>query len=567
MTPSSSLLRLFALGSALLFGTQCSHIHVHEKENPVVDLMDYKQSIDSISSQQELLYDGIYEQIIVARKHENRKPDLAIAIYLQVAETVWKSKEDGFIPLYNHAVGQAADLIQQRGLRNNGIYQTSSNSYQVQFDSSQPATFSESGFDDLVPVDCLERRGLRSEVSQAGLGASLVVLHGTDEGNGVKENPFVSPIGGDFNTTLIVDFSKKGKAVFRFYDVTKVNSVQFWGREQDMSVNLTAGYYMLAKRKSEGGGASRIMGVFRPMRYSGRMGLYLESRFDPDKIPLILVHGLVSSPITWVDPMNEVLADPKIRANYQSYTYYYPTGFPVRMTGAKLKEDLLRLEAYARSQGAGANVDKTVIFGHSMGGLLTSMNVRELDETTWAKVSNKSIDDLPFSESMKEDFTTIFVKPQPSGIKRAVFISTPHHGSNKANTWYGGFVTTLIKIPNSLVNFDIVGAAQSMTDLGKSIFNQDGPVNSMVTLRTGNPALEMVADRPIFPRVPYHSIIGDRGKGDTPDSSDGVVPYASSHLEGAESELIVPSGHSAHRDPAAVKEMQRILLEHLKENS
>jgi hypothetical protein len=33
--------------------------------------------------------------------------------------------------------------------------------------------------------------------------------------------------------------------------------------------------------------------------------------------------------------------------------------------------------------------------------------------------------------------------------------------------------------------------------------------------------------------APYHSIIGDRGRGDTPNSSDGVVAYWSSHLAGA----------------------------------
>ena len=558
----SSILRLFALGSVFLC-SQCNHINVHEKDKPVVDLLDYKQSIDSINSQQALLYDGVYQQIIAARKHEKLKPDLAIAIYLQAAETVWKSKEDGLIPLYNHAIGQAADLIQGRGLRNNGVYQTNSNNYQVEFDSSQPATFSESVFEDIVPVDCLERKGLRSEVSQSGVGAALVVLHGSEE---VKENPFISPFGGDFNTTLMVDFNRKGKAVFRFYDVTKVSTVQFWGSQHDMNVNLTAGYYMLAKRKSEGGGASRIMGVFRPMRYTGRMGLYLEVKFDPDKIPLILVHGLVSSPITWVDPMNELLADPKIRANYQTYTYYYPTGFPVRMTGAKLKEDILRLDAYARARGAGKNADRMVIFGHSMGGILTSMNVRELNDATWSKISTKPISDLRMSNESKADLEVIFETGQPPGIKRAVFIATPHHGSNKANTWYGSFIATLIKIPSDIAKLDIAGVTESLTDMGKSMFNQEGPMNSMVTLRTGNPVLEMVADRPILARVPYHSIIGDRGKGDTPNSSDGVVPYASSHLEGAESEVIVPSGHSAHRDPAAVKEMQRILLEHLKKN-
>jgi hypothetical protein len=59
--------------------------------------------------------------------------------------------------------------------------------------------------------------------------------------------------------------------------------------------------------------------------------------------------------------------------------------------------------------------------------------------------------------------------------------------------------------------------------------------------------------------VPYNTIIGDRGRGDSPNSSDGVVPYWSSHLNGAESEHIVPSGHGAHQNPQAIAELLRIL--------
>ena len=62
---------------------------------------------------------------------------------------------------------------------------------------------------------------------------------------------------------------------------------------------------------------------------------------------------------------------------------------------------------------------------------------------------------------------------------------------------------------------------------------------------------------------PFHSIIGDRGKGDTPDSSDGVVPYWSSHLDGAESEVFVPAGHGATNHRATVAEVTRILYHHL----
>jgi hypothetical protein len=64
---------------------------------------------------------------------------------------------------------------------------------------------------------------------------------------------------------------------------------------------------------------------------------------------------------------------------------------------------------------------------------------------------------------------------------------------------------------------------------------------------------------PITPGIPYHTIMGDRGKGDAPNSSDGVVPYWSSHMKGAQSELIVPSGHAAHQNPQAIEEVRRIL--------
>jgi hypothetical protein len=68
---------------------------------------------------------------------------------------------------------------------------------------------------------------------------------------------------------------------------------------------------------------------------------------------------------------------------------------------------------------------------------------------------------------------------------------------------------------------------------------------------------------PMAKRILYHSIIGDRGRGDTPNGSDGVVPYWSSHLDGAESEKIVPSGHGAEHSAQGIAEVLRILHEHI----
>ena len=59
--------------------------------------------------------------------------------------------------------------------------------------------------------------------------------------------------------------------------------------------------------------------------------------------------------------------------------------------------------------------------------------------------------------------------------------------------------------------------------------------------------------------VPYHTIIGQNNSGAVETSSDGVVPYTSSHLDGASSEMVIRSGHSVCESPDAQREVIRIL--------
>ena len=64
--------------------------------------------------------------------------------------------------------------------------------------------------------------------------------------------------------------------------------------------------------------------------------------------------------------------------------------------------------------------------------------------------------------------------------------------------------------------------------------------------------------------LPYHSIMGQIAPtAQITDSSDGIVPYRSSHLEGAVSEKLIEGGHSIQSSPAAVLELRRILRLHL----
>jgi hypothetical protein len=86
--------------------------------------------------------------------------------------------------------------------------------------------------------------------------------------------------------------------------------------------------------------------------------------------------------------------------------------------------------------------------------------------------------------------------------------------------------------------------------------------NTVDTLKPNDRFVQAVSKLPITPDIPHHSIMGDRGRGDTPNSSDGVVAYWSSHPDGAQSELIVPSDHRAQRNPKAIAEVGRILKLH-----
>jgi len=60
------------------------------------------------------------------------------------------------------------------------------------------------------------------------------------------------------------------------------------------------------------------------------------------------------------------------------------------------------------------------------------------------------------------------------------------------------------------------------------------------------------------PDVRFHTIAGS-----TSDNAagDGVVPISSAELAGAQSTLIVRSGHNVHESPEAIAEVIRILIE------
>jgi hypothetical protein len=174
------------------------------------------------------------------------------------------------------------------------------------------------------------------------------------------------------------------------------------------------------------------------------------------------------------------------------------------------------------------------------------------------KTFGKPPEQTTFSPDTKEKLTDSLIFRHRSEVGRVIFISAPHRGSDLASNWLGRIGSSLVRSPVLLLKIgaEVKGAlAQDTTAL-----HLNRMPNSIDTLSPSNRFVKVVNTIPITPGIPYHSIIGDRGRGDTPNSSDGVVPYWSSHLDGAQSELIVPSAHPAHQNPKAIAEVRRILL-------
>jgi hypothetical protein len=264
------------------------------------------------------------------------------------------------------------------------------------------------------------------------------------------------------------------------------------------------------------------------------------------------VHGLFSTPFTWVQTINGLQADPEIRNHYQFWVFAYPTGYPILYSALRLRQGLARVDQVY------PNHKPYVVVGHSMGGMLTHDQVITVTQDMWEKALGQTATNI-FSQNSSDSLIvrSITFRANPR-IKRVVFICAPHRGSDMASGGLGKFAISLINLPGQLTT--IMKDALSGAELVQLTGSAKRLPNSVWGLKPSNPAFPVLNGAPIS--VPYHSIIGDRGKGNSPNSTDGVVAYWSSHLDGAKSELIVPGPHGSCALPQTIAELDRILRQH-----
>ena len=407
---------------------------------------------------------------------------------------------------------------------------------------------------DLIPADELDVRGkfVVPRITRTGAGASLVAVR-NEQAPEIRQR-FVPP-RIYCAVTALAHFSRR-RCEIEFIDPLAKETVSVSGRRLPSDADFTAPIALgLSREHPEKVG---VPAMLNPEKFAGQERLIQVQPYDPNKIPVLFVHGLKSTPVTWVPMVNALWADPVLRRNYQVWIFGYPSGYPIPYSALLLRRQLNALDK------AFPNHRPIVLVGHSMGGILSRLMITDSrGDKFWRDFFGKPPAETKVSpESRALLKEALIFKPQRD-VARVIFISTPHRGSVIAQGPIGRIASSLIHKPMEFVKLgpEIMQASVAQQEPGMMKLNR--MPNSIDTLAPNDPFVKFMNTLPLARGVPYHSIIGDRGRGDTPNSSDGAVPYWSSHLDGAESEKIVPSDHNANQNPEGIAEVIRILKEHV----
>ena len=226
-----------------------------------------------------------------------------------------------------------------------------------------------------------------------------------------------------------------------------------------------------------------LRGFTSPTDTSVKPKLIMTERYQRGKIPVIFIHGLYSDPITWVDVFNDLRVQPDLYQRFQFWVFRYPTGGVVLESAAQLRAQL----ALARQVSAPASddpaLDSMVLIGHSLGGLLSKMQVVNSYDLLWNQAARQPLDAVRASEQVRmrlaRDF---FFEPLPF-VSRVVFVGTPHRGSVLARRLSG-------RIGSSLVNFgpqatqEYLQVMNANRDVFKPAITDSRPTRSIFLSRT-----------------------------------------------------------------------------------
>jgi len=505
--------------------------------------------------------------------------------YLYLFECAEGIQADGYDPrfrqacdIYNESLEGALRLVKSKGhLQQGSTYLIKTPNHQFQVSVETVGRWKDTQFQDFKFCSDYEVTDLKNQHRQFGLGVPLIAECKDQPPRAAGAEYF--PPNVTFALTAFVQVTPQKKVDPRtnqlthncrifLYDPLETPEIEIHGKNVPLEADISTPLAYLLDGRSYQSAVLATMGLLNPGESRNMSGVYMLEPYDPRKIPVMMVHGLWSSPMTWLEMFNDLRAQPEIRENYQFWFYLYPTGQPFWISAAQFRKDLKNMRNDLDPQHAALALDQMVLVGHSMGGLVSRMQTIDSRNDFWNLVSDQPPALLKGNpedaEALKE---VLFFEPNRS-VRRVITMGTPHRGSQFANSATRFLGRSLIMLPSMVKDSgDRLLAANPGLFRDKELLEINTSIDS---LDPNSPVLPAILQAKKAPWVKYHTVVGvldeDTWLGYFSAHGDGVVEYESARLDEATSELVVTADHNTvHRNPKSVLEVRRVLREHVNE--
>ncbi|WP_296194815.1 MULTISPECIES: esterase/lipase family protein [unclassified Psychrobacter] len=317
----------------------------------------------------------------------------------------------------------------------------------------------------------------------------------------------------------VLDTLSSKQLDIHLYNPYRSESANILGDDYPLAANFSAGYGLwLAENQLDGVG---YLNLITRKKETSLPKLFMLEPYDPDKRVIIMLHGLASSPATWVNLTNDIFNDDKLRNNYQVWQIFYPTNLPILENRYQIQK--LINTTYEKTDPTGQNIasKNSVIISHSMGGIIARMMLSDenllddldrLDDQNVLSMSEKrqireAIKQSAGKEQLKERFE---LKTLPQ-VDTAVFLSSPFRGTDYADRWFTRALRRIVYLPVGLVKTvtDNLATLAIQGDLAQNPLGALYLQNGASQLSDKSSFIQLTKDIRINDRITYHSIIAN----------------------------------------------------------
>lgn len=488
----------------------------------------------------------VITQIYQSTENANKLMGDTKVEYLPITSTKRDNTDEAAIANRPPLKGKATDQVKVMKVTvdnyNLDIYLPNENNY------LQNAHKQTSALADLSSTYELRLSGLNSVSKRPGLGISLVAslddrytttirqllvasLSGrlTNEDTNTDDSEPSSriyPTGHLLLTGLIkpdgdsvLDALGSRKLDIHLYNPYQTESVNILNDDYPLAANFSAGYGLwLSENQLDGVGYLNLI-TRQPDAQLPK--LFMLEPYDPDKRVLIMLHGLASSPATWVNLTNDILNDDKLRDNYQVWQIFYPTNLPILENRYQIQQLINSTYQQTDPNGQNRASQNSVIISHSMGAIIARMMLSDenlIDDLD--KLNDKDILSSNEKQQIRNALKTSFGEDELKErfelqalpqVDTAVFLSAPFRGTDYADRWFTRALRRIVYLPVGLVKTftDNLATIATQGDLAQNPLGALYLQNGASQLSDKSSFIELTKDITMNERITYHSIIAN----------------------------------------------------------